>query len=908
MHKFFSQSPYYEKPPRGGGAVKRRSVLPSATPASAAGKDLDKVRFSIQHYAGKVTYTAEQWLDKNRGFLQPELSFLLSTSSSSLLSSLFAPSSEAKAEKGKSTVLSTFRASLRQLSATLLQTSARYVRCIKPNALKVAGKYDGHFVARQLRYTGVAAVVEIQRSGYPISLPKSDFVSRYRSCAFSAPEQIAATLSEDEKCTNLLMMIQQLQGLEVENGEDWISLLKVQLGKTKVFLREEVVKHIEKAREAIFEEGAASVQRAARGLIARRIVKLAASHMRIKDRVRKALDARQAEAATAAFNELQKVWDEAGVSAGLNEGLLERQRELAQLSAEVSQLDEALQAEKKVVEALTSAIAAAKETGGANFVTLKVQLQVAQEAGTEGLSTELQDAIKAAMALLEEEEKKIKEAEADAKAAALAADAEAKKAADDKLEEYKKWEAEVERQEIARRKEKEARAAGLPVLDAGMVQVTVEVRNDPRPEKGTGIVIDNSNTVTALVKGSYGAKDARIRIGDVIVAVDGTSVTGRKAVSAMDEKASSYKLTVQRMEAEGGGGGDGGVDMEGWLTKVKAVDGRAVRMPEKRWVVLQGTTLTWYKDSKGEHEQSSQSLENAVCTLPSRSDGYQMKPAMQAFAKLHKYPFMLSWPNKAVAHELVFAASTSADRAAWAQAMKDAIERAKSGAPTCGWLYKEGGRKSGLAIGGWKKRWFVMPKLNQGRVTADSELKYFESPSSNNAKGAVRLLGADVFIPKEVRGIKADYRNNFCLTSLAVEKGKTVTICTLLAATSIEDRDMWVRSLSQAVKPDAARPKKTDGGGGGGGSGGGGDIARAAANRQVAGADVGGAALQAGQSTNLEQMTRLPEEDLKTLRIKQLKAVLDHLGIDYGEALEKKDLIAKITKARGDRVSAVALS
>ena len=63
---------------------------------------------------------------------------------------------------------------------------------------KVAGTFDGHFISRQLRYTGVAAVVEIQRSGYPISLRKAEFIKRYRSCAFSDASLTAATLSEDQ--------------------------------------------------------------------------------------------------------------------------------------------------------------------------------------------------------------------------------------------------------------------------------------------------------------------------------------------------------------------------------------------------------------------------------------------------------------------------------------------------------------------------------------------------------------------------------------------------------------------------------------------------------------------------------------------------------------------------------------
>ena len=61
-----------------------------------------------------------------------------------------------------------FRASLRALSATMMQTHQHFVRCLKPNQQKSPATLDGHFVCRQLRYLGVPAVVEINRVGYPI--------------------------------------------------------------------------------------------------------------------------------------------------------------------------------------------------------------------------------------------------------------------------------------------------------------------------------------------------------------------------------------------------------------------------------------------------------------------------------------------------------------------------------------------------------------------------------------------------------------------------------------------------------------------------------------------------------------------------------------------------------------------
>ena len=195
------------------------------------------LQFSIAHYAGKVTYTAKSWIDKNRGYLAPDLAFLMSTSSSTLLSALFPRISGGECRKS-STVLASFRSSLRALSATLLQTNACYIRCLKPNASKIAGHFDGHFIARQLRYTGVSAVVEIQRSGYPISLPKADFFRRYRSCAFSDPALTSAKLPLDTLCANILSSIEALLGLDTS----WLDTLSVQLGKTKIFLREEAVR------------------------------------------------------------------------------------------------------------------------------------------------------------------------------------------------------------------------------------------------------------------------------------------------------------------------------------------------------------------------------------------------------------------------------------------------------------------------------------------------------------------------------------------------------------------------------------------------------------------------------------------------------------------------------------------
>mmetsp|Transcript_31792 Transcript_31792/g.66569 ORF Transcript_31792/g.66569 Transcript_31792/m.66569 type:complete len:1417 (+) Transcript_31792:14-4264(+) len=887
MHKKFVGSSIYAKPGRGGPA-KRKSVLPSSIMVSD--KDLDKLQFCVTHYAGKVTYTALGWMDKNRGFLQPDLAFLMSTSSNALLESLFPPATkkDSKDKKG-STTLATFRNSLRALSATLLQTKARYIRCIKPNADKVPGRIDGQFVERQLRYTGVSAVVEIQRSGYPVSLPKADFIARYRCCAFSCPDKIAQSLDSTVVCTNLFEVIEELIGNEVGS---WLKNLAVQMGKTKVFMREEVVKLLENARDAVWTEGACGLQRAARRRIALRTVKLAREHQGLARSLEAALDNKSVAEAGQLLEKLKAAWTQAMVSVAASPALLKSQREVGLFEVRLQALEEVEKGEQEAFEELKKAIAS-KE-----FVALKVALQVAQEV-SQGVCKDLTTTMAEAEAMLNEEAKRIEEAEAEAK---KSSDAQAEEAARQKIEEFKRWEAEVEAKARERELERKKKLAEAQELDAGdgMEQLVIEVRNDTRPEKGIGIELNAMNTVVALLKGGLAAKDGKLKIGDIVTAVDGVSVKGKKATSAMNETATTYKFTVSRYKTEvqaalhAGVETEAAVDMEGWLFQVKALDGRAIKLPKKRWVVLQGTTLSWYEDSTKagvggrEQEQSSQSLMNAACTLPLRSTNYAMTPAMKAFADMRKFPFMISWPNGSVKHELVFAASTTQDRAAWANALKEGIGRAKTGAPTAGWLFKEGGRKSGLSFIGWKRRWFVLPA--PGR-TDQIELKYYDSPTAtaSNSKGSILLKGSDVFVPKEVKGIKKEYQHNFCLASEGVEKGKPVTLCTLLAATSADERDMWVSSIGEAIKHinSIASPATADLSG-----------APPMARGGKVGADAGAGSIQANASLNVEQLKALDPDELLTLRAKQLKAILDSMGLTYADALEKRDLVAKIVKYR----------
>ena len=55
-----------------------------------------------------------------------------------------------------------------------------FLRCLKPNMSKTAGKFDTDYVMAQLRYTGLGQTVKIRQTGFPVRLTFAEFLERYR--------------------------------------------------------------------------------------------------------------------------------------------------------------------------------------------------------------------------------------------------------------------------------------------------------------------------------------------------------------------------------------------------------------------------------------------------------------------------------------------------------------------------------------------------------------------------------------------------------------------------------------------------------------------------------------------------------------------------------------------------------
>ncbi|ONK66111.1 uncharacterized protein A4U43_C06F4260 [Asparagus officinalis] len=210
---------------------------------------LEKAKFSetdftMSHYAGKVTYQSDSFLDKNRDYVIIEHCNLLSSSKCCFISGLFAllPEESSRSSYKFSSVASRFKQQLQALMETLNATEPHYVRCIKPNSSNRPQKFENQSVLHQLRCGGVLEAVRISLAGYPTRRTYSEFIDRF---GLLAPELMDGSYDE------MTVTEKILQKLKLEN---------FQLGRAKVFLRAGQIAILDSRRIEVLESAARLVQ------------------------------------------------------------------------------------------------------------------------------------------------------------------------------------------------------------------------------------------------------------------------------------------------------------------------------------------------------------------------------------------------------------------------------------------------------------------------------------------------------------------------------------------------------------------------------------------------------------------------------------------------------------------------
>uniref|UniRef100_A0A7M4F7G0 Myosin VC n=1 Tax=Crocodylus porosus TaxID=8502 RepID=A0A7M4F7G0_CROPO len=234
---------------------------------------MSNTSFIIQHFADKVEYKCEGFLEKNRDTVYEVLIEILKSSKFHLCADFFkdnpAPISrfgsaikvkparpvvKAPNKQFRTTVGNKFRSSLYLLMETLNATTPHYVRCIKPNDEKMPFEFDSKRVAQQLRACGVLETIRISAQSYPSRWTYIEFFSRYSILM----TQHELSLSDKKKvCRTVLQRL-------IQDPNQY------QFGRTKIFFRAGQVAYLEKLRSDKLRQACIMIQKNVRGWLQRK--------------------------------------------------------------------------------------------------------------------------------------------------------------------------------------------------------------------------------------------------------------------------------------------------------------------------------------------------------------------------------------------------------------------------------------------------------------------------------------------------------------------------------------------------------------------------------------------------------------------------------------------------------------
>ncbi|XP_045142403.1 unconventional myosin-Vc [Echinops telfairi] len=234
---------------------------------------MSNTSFIIQHFADKVEYRCEGFLEKNRDTVYDMLVEILRASKFDLCAHFFqehpVPSSPfgsmitVKSAKQvvkpnnkhfRTTVGNKFCSSLYLLMETLNATTPHYVRCIKPNDEKLPFEFDSQRIVQQLRACGVLETIRISAQSYPSRWTYIEFYSRY---GILLTRQELASSDKKAVCQAVLHRL-------IQDSNQY------QFGKTKIFFRAGQVAYLEKLRLDKLRQGCVVIQKHIRGWLQRK--------------------------------------------------------------------------------------------------------------------------------------------------------------------------------------------------------------------------------------------------------------------------------------------------------------------------------------------------------------------------------------------------------------------------------------------------------------------------------------------------------------------------------------------------------------------------------------------------------------------------------------------------------------
>uniref|UniRef100_A0A4W6E9M2 Osteoclast-stimulating factor 1 n=1 Tax=Lates calcarifer TaxID=8187 RepID=A0A4W6E9M2_LATCA len=212
--------------------------------------------FIIHHYAGKVSYDAEGFCERNRDVLFTDLIELMQSSQIAFIRALFPENLNAEKKGRPTTAGSKIKRQANDLVSTLMKCTPHYIRCIKPNETKKPRDWEESRVKHQVEYLGLKENIRVRRAGYAYRRIFRKFLNRYAILT----KESWPTWRGDEKQGVLHL----LRSVNMDQDQ-------FQLGRTKIFIKApESLFLLEETRERKFDGYARTIQKAWRKYVARK--------------------------------------------------------------------------------------------------------------------------------------------------------------------------------------------------------------------------------------------------------------------------------------------------------------------------------------------------------------------------------------------------------------------------------------------------------------------------------------------------------------------------------------------------------------------------------------------------------------------------------------------------------------
>ena len=230
----------------------------------------DSNSFIISHYAGKVTYSVINFLEKNRDTLHSDLETLMEGSSNAFIArELFATGSSSSARKRS--VSMSFILQLSSLIQTLEEMNSHYVRCIKPNPESKSDIVDDLHTLHQLRCAGLLDTIRVRKLGFSYRKSFQQFVDRF-ACLVPLSSLSKLPKGKKDDRAECLFYMKEFDILfpnlftssEEGRGEGWV------MGHSKIFFKDKYIKILEDARESKLKTSVLKIERLFRKILRRK--------------------------------------------------------------------------------------------------------------------------------------------------------------------------------------------------------------------------------------------------------------------------------------------------------------------------------------------------------------------------------------------------------------------------------------------------------------------------------------------------------------------------------------------------------------------------------------------------------------------------------------------------------------